>query len=211
MRASRTVYHPNGDANDFQTVEATLDKLQFGADAKLGGNTGSSDNKLLRSDGTGGKTVQASPITVDDAGNLTSVGTINGNPVFATATEAEYRAGTAGAKALTPEEVYDAMAFVALTDAATIAVDMATGFNFSVSIAGNRTIGNPTNVQVGKVLCFKVTASGGNRTIDLGSSFKKTEDFTFPVDIASGQTAYIYGHVVASDAVLVLSVLSNPS
>jgi hypothetical protein len=28
MRASKNIYHPNGDANDFQTVEETLDKLQ---------------------------------------------------------------------------------------------------------------------------------------------------------------------------------------
>jgi hypothetical protein len=83
MRASKNIYHPNGDANDFQTVEATLDKLQFGSTAKLGGSTGSSDNRLLRSDGTGGKTVQASPVTVDDSGNMSGVGTLGATTVNA--------------------------------------------------------------------------------------------------------------------------------
>ena len=36
------------------------------------GSTGSIDNRLLRSDGTGGKTVQGSAVTVDDDGNITT-------------------------------------------------------------------------------------------------------------------------------------------
>jgi hypothetical protein len=44
----------------------------------IGGSTGSTDNRLLRSDGTGGATLQSSAITVDDSGNMSGVGTING-------------------------------------------------------------------------------------------------------------------------------------
>lgn len=40
---------------------------QTALDAKLGGSTGSNDNRLLRSDGTVGKTAQASGITIDDS------------------------------------------------------------------------------------------------------------------------------------------------
>lgn len=39
----------------------------------IGGSTGSTDNRLLRSDGTGGATVQGSAITVDDSGNMSGV------------------------------------------------------------------------------------------------------------------------------------------
>lgn len=44
---------------------------------RIGGSTGSADNRLLRSDGTGGATLQASPVTVDDSGNMTGVGTLS--------------------------------------------------------------------------------------------------------------------------------------
>ena len=36
----------------------------------IGGTTGSTDNALLRSDGTGGATVQTSTVTIDDSGNV---------------------------------------------------------------------------------------------------------------------------------------------
>ena len=45
--------------------------LQAALNAKLGGSTGSTDNRILRADGTGGATVQASAVTIDDSGNIT--------------------------------------------------------------------------------------------------------------------------------------------
>lgn len=41
--------------------------------AKLAGSTGPADNALLRADGTGGLTVQATGITVDDSNNVTGI------------------------------------------------------------------------------------------------------------------------------------------
>lgn len=49
--------------------------LQPLLDAKLEGSTGSTDNRVLRSDGTGGVTVQDSGVTIDDSGNVTVGGT----------------------------------------------------------------------------------------------------------------------------------------
>jgi hypothetical protein len=43
--------------------------------ARISGSTGATDNRLLRSDGTGGATAQASGITVDDSNNVSGVGT----------------------------------------------------------------------------------------------------------------------------------------
>jgi hypothetical protein len=40
----------------------------------IGGSTGSTDNRLLRSDGTGGSTVQSSSVSVDDSGNIITPG-----------------------------------------------------------------------------------------------------------------------------------------
>lgn len=42
----------------------------------VGGSTGATDNRVLRSDGTGGATVQNSAVTIDDSGNVSGVGTL---------------------------------------------------------------------------------------------------------------------------------------
>lgn len=51
-----------------------------GQSGGVGGSTGAADNRLLRSDGVGGGTLQASAVTVDDSGNMTvgasAVGTV---------------------------------------------------------------------------------------------------------------------------------------
>ncbi len=51
--------------------------LQPLLDAKLGGTTGSTDNRVLRSDGAGGVTVQASPVTIDDSGNISGANEVS--------------------------------------------------------------------------------------------------------------------------------------
>jgi hypothetical protein len=47
---------------------------QTALNAKIGGSLGSTDNRLLRSDGTGGLTAQGSAVTMDDTGNIESNG-----------------------------------------------------------------------------------------------------------------------------------------
>lgn len=126
------------------------------------------------------------------------------------ATAAQYLSNAAGNLGLTPNSVWSAAEFVALTDAATITVDMATGFNFSVSIGGNRTLGNPSNPKVGQSGCFAVTASGSTRTINKGSNYKKTS-VAFPISIASGQTCYIYYHVISSTHINITAEMNNPA
>jgi len=61
----------------------------------------------------------------------------------------------------------------ALTDAATIAVDMANGPNFSVTLAGNRTLGTPTNQVVGMSGFIMVTQDAtGSRTLSYAADWK---------------------------------------
>jgi hypothetical protein len=44
-----------------------------GGGGGIGGSTGANDNRVLRADGAGGATLQASPVTIDDAGAVTGV------------------------------------------------------------------------------------------------------------------------------------------
>jgi len=46
--------------------------FQSPAGGGIGGSTGSTDNAILRADGTGGSTLQSSGATIDDTGNLTA-------------------------------------------------------------------------------------------------------------------------------------------
>lgn len=60
-----------------------------------------------------------------------------------------------------------------LTDAATIAVDLALANNFKVTLAGNRTLGNPSNIVPGQSGIIAVTQDAtGTRTLAYSSYFK---------------------------------------
>jgi hypothetical protein len=68
---------------------------------------------------------------------------------------------------------------VALTDAATIASNFALGNNFSVTLGGNRTLANPTNIVAGQAGQIVVTQDGtGSRLLTYGSDWK------FPAGVA---------------------------
>ena len=61
----------------------------------------------------------------------------------------------------------------ALTDASSIATDLALSNNFSVTLAGNRTLANPTNTVAGQSGSIFITQDGtGSRTLAFGSNFK---------------------------------------
>lgn len=63
----------------------------------------------------------------------------------------------------------------ALTDGATITPDFADSNNFSVTLGGNRTLANPTNLVAGQSGCIWITQDGtGSRTLAYGSQW----DFT---------------------------------
>ena len=64
-------------------------------------------------------------------------------------------------------------AVVALTDGTNIATDLALGNNFSVTLGGNRTLANPTNITAGQSGVIVITQDGtGSRTLAYGSYWK---------------------------------------
>ena len=61
----------------------------------------------------------------------------------------------------------------ALTDASSIATNLALSNNFSVTLAGNRTLANPTNTVAGQSGSIFITQDGtGSRTLAFGTNFK---------------------------------------
>ena len=80
-----------------------------------------------------------------------------------------------GAAALAVAQSFTAAqrgAVSALTDGATITADFALANNFSVTLGGNRTLGNPTNLVVGQSGVIKITQDAtGSRTLAYGSNW----------------------------------------
>lgn len=62
---------------------------------------------------------------------------------------------------------------VVLLDGATINVNAAIGSTFRVTLGGNRTLANPTNLTDGQQLFFRIKQDGtGSRTLTFGSMYK---------------------------------------
>jgi hypothetical protein len=75
----------------------------------------------------------------------------------------------------------------ALTDGATIATNAFLSDAFSVTIAGNRTLSNPTNLTAGQNIVWAITEDGtGGRTLALGTAFTMLNGGTFAINSAAG-------------------------
>lgn len=65
-----------------------------------------------------------------------------------------------------------AVEIATLTDAATITPDFGANQNFTVTLAGNRTLANPSNMVVGQTgSIFIVQDTTGSRTLSYGTSY----------------------------------------
>lgn len=77
-------------------------------------------------------------------------------------------------KAATADVLFNSAGdLVSLTDAATISVDFNAGFNFTVTLGGNRTLGAPSNAKVGQTGCIFIVQDGtGSRTLAYHANWK---------------------------------------
>ena len=100
---------------------------------------------------------------------------------------------------------------VALTDAATIAVDLSLGNNFTVTLAGNRTLGAPTNVTAGQSGVIVVTQDGtGSRTLAYNSVYKFAGG-TAPTLTTTASAVDVLAYYVESSTRITVTSLLNVS
>lgn len=131
----------------------------------------------------------------DTAANWTST-----NPTLAVA-EWAYETDTGrvklgnGATAWTSLPYHSSLpeAVIALTDAATIATDASLGNVFTVTLGGNRTLGNPTNPTSGQKILYRVTQDAtGSRTLAYGTAFRFSTDVPSPtLTTTASKTDYL--------------------
>jgi hypothetical protein len=89
--------------------------------------------------------------------------------------------------ALTLTQPAEALGSVAITDAATIATDCSKGNYFTVTLAGNRTLGAPTSMIDGVTYTWQITQDGsGSRTLAYNSIFTFAATDTHTLSTAAG-------------------------
>lgn len=138
-------------------------------------------------------------------------GTVSSTDVVGLSASASVvRIGTSTTAALTPGDTYNALAEVTLTDAATIAVDMATFINGAVTLGGNRTLGNPTNPKPGQTGRIRAIQDGtGSRTLAMGSNWKRSGGATALTTTAGGIDVIVYD--VVSGTYILYDLIRSPS
>ena len=100
---------------------------------------------------------------------------------------------------------------VALTDAATVAVDLSLGNNFTLTLAGNRTLGAPTNVTAGQSGVIVVTQdSTGSRTLAYNSVYKFAGG-TAPTLTTTASAVDVLAYYVESSTRITVTSLLNVS
>ena len=134
------------------------------SDDRSAANTTTADAALPRAGGA-----MTGPITTNstfdgvDVSARDAVLTTTTNTANAAATLTAVQTFTAGQRG----EV------TALTDAASIATDLALSNNFAITLGGNRTLANPSSTTAGQSGSIFITQDGtGSRTLAYGSYFK---------------------------------------
>lgn len=120
------------------------------------------------------------------------------------AVAADVWAGTSTALVVTPDALQDAAAPASLTSGTTITPDFNNGHNFTLTLAHNATLANPTNVQAGDSGVIEITQDGtGSRTMAFGTNWK------FPSGAPTLSTAAGTIDVIAYYAVTTTRILAN--
>lgn len=122
------------------------------------------------------------------------------------ATGSEVRTGTNNTHNVTPLALSDAATPITLTDAATVAWDMATGFNASVTLAGNRTLGAPTNARAGLSGALRVIQDAtGSRTLAYNAAWDFGATGTPTLTTTAAADDMIYYYVVSTSPLKIKS------
>ena len=156
-----------GTASQILTMSGGVPSWQTPAASGLAGSTGSTDNAILRADGTGGTTAQGSVVTIaDTTGNMAGVGTINSLTL-----PASNFVGLIDSQTLTNKRITPRVVTVAQSATPSIATDTGDVFiitGLAQNITSITVTGTPTDSQRIRI---SITGTAA-RTISWGSSFE---------------------------------------
>lgn len=123
------------------------------------------------------------------------------------ATETNWRENVAD-KLLNPNAVWSSMSETTLTDGASVAWNMQLGFDFIVTLGGNRAMANPTNTKIGQKgrLIIQQPASfagGGPWTVTWGANFKFANGTAPTLSTTANATDILYYDVRSSTYIFI--------
>lgn len=99
---------------------------------------------------------------------------------------------------------------VALTDGASIATDASLSNNFKVTLGGNRTLANPTNLTDGQVINWRIKQDAtGARTLAYGSKFKWPSGVAPTLSTAANRLDVISGVYFADDDTILCNIIKD--
>jgi hypothetical protein len=177
--ADHNTHVANAQALNADKLEGATPPTVDGAYAVFDGTSGAA----LRQSTSTPYVVNGTDVSIADGGtgastaatafsNLKQVASDTATGVVEHATVGEIRAAATGNLVITAAILETAAAFVALTDAATVAVDWDAAINFSLTVTANRIIGNPTNGQIGTARRILVQGNDAtDRTLTFGANF----------------------------------------
>lgn len=138
-------------------------------------------------------------------GSLATSNTVGSEQIASNvfASVANFRSGTAD-KVLQTDTVFEAADYVSLTDAATIAVNLSAGFNFTVTLTTSRVLGFPTSPKVGQSGYIEVVQpGGGNCTLGFESGYVFDIGIAPTLDLTASRKTVLYYHVRTASVVLI--------
>lgn len=178
-----------------------------GGSGDVVGPASSTDNRIARMDGTTGKVIQQSAVTIDDSGNITGAGTVNGRNLSTDGTKLDGIAtGAAAVTNSAPVDVNSSSAAVGVSTTAARSDHVhrlqvaTTGTPGMMSAADKTLIGNLDTGKANRSLTLE-TVGGTSYTLVLADAAEKLKSFTSgsPVAITvppNSSVAFAIGSVV---------------
>ena len=99
---------------------------------------------------------------------------------------------------------FGAMGEVTLSDGANISWDMSLGYDFVVTLEGNRTLDNPINVKVGQKGRLRVVQDGtGTRTLSFGTSYEFEGGIAPSISTTASAEDILYYDCISATRILI--------
>lgn len=191
------------NSTSFVVGNSTINSVMTSAGVVVGGNASINATTLFVGNSTVNATVNSTIIAFNGVAFSGGVGS-------GYAAASDIWVGTSTTLVITPVALKNAQAFVAVTYAASVALDLSTGINFKISLTGNITLANMSNTKAGWSGSIRMAQDAtGSRTLSTGTNWKPVGGVAPVLSTTASAIDYI-DYQIADDGVsIVYSLRKN--